>query len=75
MKMNKTYYKPETRFVNLMNSYAFLSGSNTSATPDVGAGIADSEDLGGGTSRNAFWEDYDEDLLEDMDKEDIKDLK
>ena len=75
MKIKKEYYKPETRFVNLMNPYAFLSGSNTSVTPDVGAGTADSEVLGGGGSRNAFWEDFDEDLLEDMDKEDLKDLK
>ena len=80
--MKKEYFKPEIRFV-AMNKSPFMAGSTltTGGYPEGGGGGGagtgqsygeDDKDnplLGGGSR---FWEDFDEDLLEDI--EDINDL-
>lgn len=69
MKKKKEYYKPETRYV-LVGIYSMLMlGSRVQPEGDAGEG----ED-GGEWSRSSFWEDFDEDLLDDMDKDDINEL-
>ena len=70
MKMKKEYCKPDTWLINLVSPYALLEPSrNTQAAG--GGGEVPIEDLG---SREVFWEDIDEDLLEDMSKEEISEL-
>lgn len=69
MKMKKDYCKPNTRLVKLMSPYALLEESKNN---EAGGGHipGGQENL----SRNSFWEDFDEDLLEDMSKEEINEL-
>ena len=69
MKMKKEYCKPDTWLINLMSPYALLGQSNNM---QAGGGQVpgDQENL----SRDVFWEDIDEDLLEDLSKEEINEL-
>ena len=71
MKMKKEYCKPDTWLINLMSPYALLKQSTT-VIPGGGAGEGGFDNTW--ASRDGFWEDIDEDLLEDMDKDDINDL-
>lgn len=72
MKMKKDYCKPNTRLVKLMSPFALLG---TSKIQETGGGNEGGDYFEGGTlSRFAFWEDFDEDLLEDMSKEEINEL-
>ena len=69
MKMKKEYCKPDTWLINLVSPYALLKDSRN---PQAGGGQVpgDQEDL----SRDSFWGDFDEDLLEDLSKEEINEL-
>ena len=69
--MKKDYCKPDTWLVNLMSPYALLGQSNNAPSGgDAGSG-GHGEGFG---SRYGFWDDFDEDLLEDMSKEEINEL-
>lgn len=65
-EMKKTYCKPETRYF-LVSLYSMLMGSKIQAGGDNEEG-----QYGGELSRFGFWDDFDEDILEDI--EDINDI-
>ena len=70
--MKKDYCKPETRYISLAGPYVLVMGSlDVTAGGDSGSGGH------GGTlnSRDVFWEDFDEDVLQDMDREELKELE
>jgi len=79
MKIKNKYCKPETRFIFV--SQFLLSGSPITVggnpNPDGGGGAGTGgeygDDLENG-SRFGFWDNFDEDLLNDMDKDEINDL-
>ena len=79
MKMKKEYCKPDTRYV-LVGPYFMLMVSNNDVTTGGGAGNSTDPDPGnnfgfGRSVRDGFWEDIDEDLLEDISKEEISELE
>ena len=69
--MKKDYCKPDTWLVNLMSPYALLGQSKV---PSGGGNndIEPGEEFS--SSRYGFWDDFDEDLLEDMSREEINEL-
>lgn len=69
MKMKKEYCKPDTHYV-LVGTYLMSVVSNKEQGPYEG-GHEDGEG-GDELSRFGFWDDFDEDLLEDV--EDINDI-
>ena len=69
--MKKEYCKPETRYVSLVSPYIMNMGS-VIVIPGGGAGESNMEPE---MSRNSFWEDFDEDALQDMDREELKELE
>ena len=70
--MKKGYCKPNTRLVKLMSPYALLEESKTVTTGGGNNDIEPGEVFG--SSRYGFWDDFDEDLLEDMSREEINEL-
>lgn len=69
--MKKEYYKPETRYFMLAANNPLMEPSQTTnGTPAGNAG--EGEPGGEYTRRFDFWEDFDEDLLEDI--EDVNDF-
>ena len=69
--MKKEYYKPETRYFMLAANNPLMEPSNKKLTPEGNAG--EPGNPGGEMARRFdFWEDFDEDLLEDI--EDVNDF-
>ncbi len=69
--MKKDYCKPETRYVSLVSPYILAMGSSEAESGGgAGEGYMEPE-----MSRNSFWEDFDEDVLQDMDREELKELE
>ena len=69
--MKKEYCRPETWLVVLMSPYTLLNGSKTM---QGGGGNHDGEWDNQWGARDGFWEDIDEDLLEDFSQEEINEL-
>ena len=72
MKMKKEYCKPDTWLINLVSPYALLGQSNNM---QAGGGAGEGGFDNTWASRDGFWEDIDEDLLEDISKEEISELE
>ena len=78
MKIKNKYCKPETRFIFV--SHFLLLGSPITVGGNSGGGAGNPgnqdpiDDPMTPASRFGFWDDFDEDLLNDMDKDEINDL-
>ena len=73
--MKKEYFKPEIRFVAMSKSPFMAESPVQVGGPPDGGGTSEHGEYGDGLengSRFGFWDDFDEDLLEDV--EDINDL-
>ena len=72
MKMKKDYCKPNTRLVKLMSPYALLEESKNVNTGGGAGSGGHGETFG--SSRYGNWDYFDEDLLDDLSKEEIQEL-
>ena len=71
--MKKEYYKPETRYFMLAANNPLMEPSKkTNGTPAGNGGEGEDGGELKESSRFAFWDDFDEDLLEDI--EDVNDF-
>ena len=73
--MKKDYCKPESRCI-LVGLYSMLMDRSKEQGPyGGGAGEEPDQPDGDMARRFGFWDDFDEDLLQDMDKSEINELE